>query len=138
MSQFNVVILTPDKELFTGMVELLKVPTERGSLTVLAKNYPVLTLLTTGIISLQKPNEKKRMHFAISHGVMNGNRDQVYVLGSAIERSDQINVARALAAKERAEARLLKASDSDNIDIQRAQAALNRALIRLKVSELND
>jgi len=138
MSNFRLVILTPEKEIFNGDIERVLVPTDRGSLTVLFRNYPVLSLLQTGIITVKKENLNQQTHYAISHGVMNSKRDTVYILGGAIERSDQIDVARALAAKERAEARIDKGLHGNNIDIQRAQAALNRALTRLKVSSIND
>ena len=134
MAKFRLVILTPEKELFNDEIERVLVPTERGSLTVLYRNYPVLSLLQTGIITVKQGKNKKTIHYAISHGVLNSERDVVYILGGAIESSNQIDVARALAAKERAEARLEKSRQGDNVDVQRAQAALNRALTRLKVS----
>lgn len=138
MSKFRLIILTPEKEIYNAEIERVSVPTNRGSLTVLYRNYPLLTLLVTGIIKVM-PVKGEPIYYAISQGVMQNERDIVYVLGSAIERSDQIDVARALAAKERAEERLKQRTFKEqNIDVQRAEAALNRALNRLKVASLNE
>ncbi|MGI5881402.1 MAG: ATP synthase F1 subunit epsilon [Syntrophomonadaceae bacterium] len=137
MSQFRLIILTPEKELYNAEIERVLVPTDRGSLTILYQNYPLITLLVTGIIKVI-PVKEKPIYYAISQGVMQNERDIVYILGSAIERSDQIDVARALAAKERAEELIKRKHTDKNIDVQRAEAALNRALNRLKAASLNN
>jgi F-type H+-transporting ATPase subunit epsilon len=52
------------------------------------------------------------------------------------ERGNEIDVDRALRAKERAEKRLLQAREQqEKIDRTRAEAAMQRALARLKVAQ---
>jgi F-type H+-transporting ATPase subunit epsilon len=55
---------------------------------------------------------------------------EVILLVNSIERSDEIDVDRALKAKERAEKRL----DEEMVDVTRAKASLARALNRIAVS----
>jgi F-type H+-transporting ATPase subunit epsilon len=60
---------------------------------------------------------------------------KVILLADAVERPEEIDVARAQAAKERAEKRLVERTP--DIDIDRARLALLRALNRLKVAEFS-
>ena len=55
----------------------------------------------------------------------------VVLLVNSIERSDEIDIARAKEAQKRAEARLAKRDEE--VDIKRAEAALSRALNRISV-----
>ena len=57
----------------------------------------------------------------------------ITILSDAAEWPDEIDVQRAMAAKERAESRIR--SNDGNIDIARAELALRRALIRLEAKE---
>ena len=59
--------------------------------------------------------------------------DRVIVLADAAERAEEIDVARAQAARDRAQKRLANPNDP-NVDWKRAQAALERAQVRLQVA----
>ena len=65
-------------------------------------------------------------------GEVAGNR--VTVLAEAAELAETIDIARANAAKERAEARL--AAQGENIDLDRARLALHRAVSRISIAGL--
>jgi F-type H+-transporting ATPase subunit epsilon len=56
----------------------------------------------------------------------------VIVLADSAERAEEIDTARAQAARDRAQKRLASANDP-NIDWKRAQNALERAQVRLQV-----
>ena len=58
-------------------------------------------------------------------------QDKVTFLAEIAEWPDEIDVARAEAAKERAEKRL--ASHQEEVDVKRAEYALRRALVRLDI-----
>ena len=60
--------------------------------------------------------------------------DHVIVLADQAERAEEIDVARAEAARKRAEERL-KDSHAAGLDAARAETALSRALVRLSVAE---
>jgi len=59
--------------------------------------------------------------------------EKVIILADACERSDEIDLDRAAAAKQRAEERLKGLSTE--IDQSRAEAALRRSIARLRVAE---
>lgn len=59
--------------------------------------------------------------------------DRVIVLADVAERAEEINVARAEAARERAQKRLATTNDP-NVDWEEEEAALQRAQARLQVA----
>ena len=58
--------------------------------------------------------------------------DRVTILAQIAERADEIDVARAEAAKKRAEERLSR--PAADMDVERARIALLKSLIRLQVA----
>ena len=72
-----------------------------------------------------------REEYAINSGMLYFKDNLATILTDSCEHSSEIDVERALAAKERAENRL---AHPENIDVRRAEAALSRAINRLNVS----
>jgi F-type H+-transporting ATPase subunit epsilon len=71
---------------------------------------------------------------AIHGGFLQVAHDEVIVLADAAERAEDIDEARAEAARQRAEQRLSgPRSGAEVVDLLRAQLSLQRALIRLRV-----
>jgi len=129
-----VLIITPKRKVFDGQVELLSVMTTAGQLGILANHTPLLTILKTGPMHLIV--DKKTIYFAVSGGVLSVQKNQTILLVDAIERADEIDVARAKEAMKRAEERLKE--KTEKIDEARAKAALARALNRIQVAESNN
>jgi F-type H+-transporting ATPase subunit epsilon len=72
----------------------------------------------------------------ISGGFCEVSNNKITFLVESAERGSEIDVDRALRAKERAEKRLLQAREQqEKIDRTRAEAALQRALARLRIAE---
>jgi F-type H+-transporting ATPase subunit epsilon len=69
----------------------------------------------------------------ITGGFVEVKPDKTIILADACERSDEIDVERAMAAKQRAEERMKDISEQ--IDSSRAEASLRRSLARIRVAE---
>ena len=69
-------------------------------------------------------------HLSVAWGYCEVLPDQVTILAETAEKADEIDEQRALAAKERAEKRLMDVHNPD-IDFARASASLQRALTRI-------
>jgi F-type H+-transporting ATPase subunit epsilon len=102
-------------------------------LGILPRHTPLLTSLTYGELEIKKEGEPDQF-FAIGGGFMEVRSFNVTVLADAAERADEIDVERARAARERAEARLAETTANQQ-EFSRAEAALQRSLARLKVAE---
>lgn len=121
-------IVTPQKKVFSEDVKFLVAPGTDGELGVLPEHAPLITSLNIGILRIEQ--EGKTIKVVLSGGFMEVRNSKVTVLATSAERAEKIDVARAEAAKQRAEQRL--AAKSSEIDVLRAELALKRALTRLK------
>lgn len=123
-------IVTPQRKVFSEDVEFLVAPGADGELGILPSHTPLITSLNVGIMRIEQDNKKFRI--VVSGGFMEVRNSKVTVLATAAERTEEIDVARAEAAKKRAEDRL--ASKTPDIDTLRAEMALRRALMRIKAA----
>ena len=123
-------IITHERIVFDGEVDELVVHTTSGQIGVLKDHIPITTSLEIGVTKA-KIGEKYK-YFAVMGGVFQFKDNNAVILSDVCEDSSDIDVTRANAAKERAEARL--AESNAELDAQRAQAALARALARLQAA----
>lgn len=129
--EFSVRIVTPKGVYKTLKTEILNVVSTNGQLGILANHMPIVASLT--ISSFTTVESDGRHTYAISGGILYFNDNLATLLTDAIERSDEIDVARAKLAKEKAEA-LLAAQETEEDDLKKAEVALKRAINRLKVA----
>ena len=126
---FTVSIYTPTEKYLQTEANYLSVTSGVSVLGILPNHAPLITNIEICELMIQSGNETLR--YAISGGLMNIKENtEVILLANSIERSDEIDVDRALKAKERAEKRL----DEEMVDVTRAKASLARALNRIAVS----
>ena len=132
MGTLQLEVVTPDKTVVSGEVEMAVCPGIEGEFGVLPKHVSLLSALKIG--GLRYRTGGKDEHVFISGGFADVNNDVLTVLAESAELADSIDTARAMAAKERAEKRI--ASHDEKVDMTRAEAALQRAIVRLQVSQL--
>jgi len=124
-------IVSPDRLLVRDAVSAVTVPGKGGYIGVLPGHAPLLTELVPGELSYTREGAK---HFlCVNWGFAEVLPDRVIVLVQSAERAEEIDVARAQKAKERAEDRLKRFSDPE-IDMERAREALRRAVARLETA----
>jgi len=122
-------IVTVERLVYSGDVDLVSAPGVMGTLGVLAKHSPLLTALEAGELRFKKGDEEER--FAVSGGFMEVQPDKVIVLADTAERAEEIDLERAEAARQRAE-KLLKERPPE-VDMTVIEGSLRRSRIRLKV-----
>ena len=123
-------VVTPSRQVVREDVEEVQAPGREGYLGILPGHAPLISELKPGEFTYRQGREVRG--FAVSGGILEVLPEQVTVLAESAETPEDIDVARAQAARERAEKRL-RSPDPDT-DIQRAIVALERALIRLQVA----
>lgn len=104
------------------------IPGADGVFSVLPMHTPMLTTLVPGVVVAYEASGHER-YFAISGGFAEVKDDRVTILAGAFEPGEEIDLERARAAHERAEARLAK--PGEDVDIVRAELACSRALARI-------
>jgi F-type H+-transporting ATPase subunit epsilon len=123
-------IVSADRSLVDEQVDEVQVPGAEGYFGVLPGHTPLLALLGAGELWYRQGQEKH--YVSMAFGFAEVLPDRVTILAEIAERSHEIDVARAEAAKVRAEARL--ARPLVDIDFERARIALLKSLIRLQVA----
>jgi F-type H+-transporting ATPase subunit epsilon len=124
-------IVTAERVVFSDDVDVVVAPGVEGQLGILPHHAPLMTMLLPGELQVRKGGEE--FSLAISGGFLEVRPDRIIVLADAAERVEEIDIARAEAAKRRAEEQLK--THPPEVDMARAEAALRRSLARLKVVE---
>ena len=125
-------IVTPDRLLVRAEVDEAQLPGAEGYFGVLPGHTPMLASLSVGELWYRVGQE--RTYLAIAFGFVEVLPDRVTVLAQIAEQPDDIDVARAEAAKKRAEERLAAGASRPDVDFERARLALAKSLIRLQVA----
>lgn len=125
---FKLKVITPYGVFFEGDVDSLSICTTQGYLTILPNHIPLVTPLNIDTMSY-KINKETHL-CALAGGIMYVDKDETKIIANACEYKEDIDINRALAAKERAEKRL--ESKKENINILRAELALKKALNRIE------
>jgi len=123
-------IVSAERSLVTERVDEVEVPGADGYFGVLPGHTPLLALLGAGELWYRKGAD--RVYLSIAFGFAEVQPDRVTILAQIAEKADEIDVARAEAARKRAEERLTQSTV--DMDFERARIALLKALIRLQVS----
>src|SRR5438874_1180542 len=123
-------IVSADRSLVNEQVDEVEVPGFDGYFGVLPGHTPLLAVLGLGQLWYRQGQEKH--YLSLAFGFAEVQPDRVTILAQIAEKADEIDVARAEAAKKRAEERLSKASV--DMDFERARIAMMKALIRLQVA----
>src|SRR3954453_19888084 len=108
----------------------MKIPGADGYFGVLPGHTPLLALLGAGELWYRQGQEKH--YLAIALGFAEVQPDRVTILAQIAEHAHEIDVARAEAARKRAEERL--AQPHVDMDAERARVALLKSLIRIQVA----
>lgn len=122
-------IITAERVLFDDQVDVVVAPGGEGELGVLPHHAAVMTTLKGGELRYRMAGEETQ--FVIHGGFMDIQGDHVVVLADAAEHVDEIDVARAEEAVQRAQERI--AARGADVNLERALASLQRAMIRLRI-----
>jgi len=123
-------IVSADRLLVQDHVDEVEIPGDGGYLGVLPGHTPLLSLLHVGELWYRKGHEKS--YLSIAFGFAEIQPDRVTILAEIAEKAEEIDVARAEAAKRQAEEQL--ARPTIDMDFERARIALLKSLIRLQVA----
>lgn len=126
---FRLSVVSPDRTVVDEVTTSVVAPGVEGYFGVLANHEPMITELTTGIVTFRRTDLAEE-YVAISGGFMEISGNRAIVLADSAEKESEIDIERARQAAERARTRLTgHTADTDTL---RAGASLRRAVNRLK------
>jgi F-type H+-transporting ATPase subunit epsilon len=123
----HVDIVSAEASIYSGLAEMVYAPGIMGELGIAPRHAPLVTRLKAGEIRVD--TGKEELDFFISGGILEVQPHVVTVLADTAIRAADLDEAKALAAKKRAEEAL--ADKASNIDYARAQAELAEAAAQL-------
>ncbi len=132
MATFHLTIVTPDGSFYDGEAEKLCLRSTTGELGILANHIDMVTALGMGEARITLNGETRKA--ACIGGMLAVHGGEVKVVATTFEWAEDIDVARAKAAEERARAALEDKSKTA-ADLKVAEARLKRALVRQSVGK---
>ncbi len=132
MAKLSVELVTPERLLVDEEnIDMVIAPGVAGQLAVLPNHAPLITELDSGVIVLRRDDVDQML--AVSGGFFEILRDKITVLADTSERSTEIDLERAQAARDRALQEL--SAPLEPGDALRARIALLRAIARIRAAE---
>lgn len=122
-------IVSQDRQVFSGDADMVIVPGAAGEMGILPHHSPLLSTLQYGVVRVRY--QGKEDIFTVAGGVVEVLPDCVTLMADAAENIADIDVARAEAARKRAENQMLKGPPHDSDTYLAIEAALRRSNLRL-------
>ena len=131
MSAFHQKISTPDGLKFDGQVERLRVRMIDGDVCLLARHTDYVSAVGVGEAAIVTEDGQTRYAACIG-GMLAMIHNEANLIATTFEWADEIDLDRAVRAKEAAQARIAEAKN-DAKELMLASAKLQRALVRINV-----
>ena len=126
-------IVSQDRMVFEGDADIVLVPGEAGEMGILPHHAPLLSTLKYGILTVRYQGREE--HFSIAGGIVEVQPQIITVLADSAENVMEIDIARAEAAKRRAEDILQQGLPLDTYTYLAMEAALRRSNLRLQAAQ---
>lgn len=108
-------IVTPQSKLLSKEVDYVTIPSELGELGILPGHIPLLTNLSSGVLSYKNSSEEKKV--AVHFGYAEVCQDKITILASTAELAEEIDVEGAKTDQQKAESELAEIYKStDKLD----------------------
>ena len=125
----HVDIVSAEREIFSGLAEMVFAPAELGEVGISPRHAPLITKLNPGEVRV-KVSDAESFPFYISGGLLEVQPHLVTILADTAVRAKDIDEAAALNAKAKAEEAL--ADKTGKIDYAIAQSQLEQAVMQLR------
>ncbi len=126
-------IVSQDRMVYQGDADMVLLPAMEGEMGVLPNHSPLLTTLKYGIITVRTQGQEE--FFTVAGGIAEVQPDIVTILADAAENVQEIDTARAEAARQRAQEQLEKGVPADTDTYLKIEAALRRSTLRLEAAK---
>ena len=130
-NMFELKIIKPDGLFYEGEASFLEFTSVEGKMGVYANHIPLTTILEPCVVKIYSGDEKKKA--AVIGGFIEIQKTKITILAEDAHWPDEIDVARAEAARQRAEEFLTK--KESGTDLVRAEAALKRSMARINAAK---
>ena len=127
MSTIQVDVVSAEAEVFSGQADFVALPGESGELGILPGHMPLITRIKPGTVRIQNGKDEELVF--VAGGILEVQPNLITILADTAIRGQDLDEARALEAKARAEENLK--DNASDVDYARAQAELSVAVAQL-------
>jgi F-type H+-transporting ATPase subunit epsilon len=125
----HVDVVSAEESIFSGLAEFVVLPGEVGELGILPGHMPLMTRIKAGAVRLKVPGQAQEELIFVAGGILEVQPGLVTVLADTAIRGKDLDEAKALDAKKKAEEALV--TRESELDYARAQAELVEAVAQL-------
>ncbi len=125
----HVDVVSAEESIFSGLAEFVVLPGQAGELGILPGHMPLMTTIKPGAVRLKLPQQDQEELIFVAGGVLEVQPGLVTVLADTAIRGKDLDEAKALDAKRKAEEAMT--DRSAELDYARAQAELAEAVAQL-------
>ncbi|MEW5942724.1 MAG: F0F1 ATP synthase subunit epsilon [Pseudomonadota bacterium] len=125
----HVDVVSAEQSIFSGIAEFVAAPAEMGEVGVYPRHAPLISRMKPGTVRLKLPNQTEEELFFVSGGILEVQPGVVTVLADTVLRGKDLDEAKALEAKKRAEEAMRDHTSA--VEYARAQAELAEAVAQL-------
>jgi len=124
----HVDVVSAEELIFSGLAEFVVLPGEAGELGIMPGHMPLMTRIKPGAVRVKLPGDKEELFF-VAGGLLEVQPGLVTVLADTAIRGADLDQAKALEAKKKAEEAMV--DRGSEMDYARAQAELSEAIAQL-------
>ena len=130
---YHLDVVSAEQQMFAGSVQHIQVSGSEGELGIFHGHAPLLTAIKPGMVRIVKENNHEEFIY-LSGGILEVQPESVTVMADTAIRGEDLDEARALEAKRKAEDHMSKSHG--DVDYAQASAELAKAIAKLRVIEL--
>jgi F-type H+-transporting ATPase subunit epsilon len=123
-------VVSAEESIFSGEAEFVVAPAGAGEVGIYPNHAPLITTIKPGALRIKQSSEKEETLIFISGGMLEVQPGMITVLADTAIRGQDLDEAKAIAAKEAAEEALK--NRSSEIDYAAAQAELAEAVAQIQ------
>ena len=123
-------VVSAEESIFSGLVDIAVFPGESGELGILPRHTPLLTRIKPGTIRLKVQNQSEFELVYVSGGMLEVQPDMITVLADTAIRAHDLDEAKAIEAKKRAEEAI--SNRNAEMDYAAAESELAQAIAQLQ------
>ncbi|HEX8986478.1 MAG TPA: F0F1 ATP synthase subunit epsilon [Rhodocyclaceae bacterium] len=125
----HVDVVSAEEQIFSGLAEFVVLPGEVGELGIFPGHMPLMTRIKPGAVRLKLQGQDREELIFVAGGILEVQPGLVTVLADTAIRGHDLDEAKALDSKKKAEEAMV--NRSSEMDYARAQAELAEAVAQL-------
>jgi F-type H+-transporting ATPase subunit epsilon len=132
VAKLSIEVVTGERVVYEATeVDMVVAPGSEGSLGILPGHASLISLLANGELRVKKGGTEESI--VVFGGFIEVTHNKVIILADTAERSSEIDLERAEAARTRAED--ARKNRADTVSVAEAEASLRRAAVRLRIGQ---